>query len=195
MIIENIYPIPIGIMTATKNEVDLINKQYTEFSEVINNVLEPTWGDTVLSSFNSLEDYLSQFNQTSLSNFIDKNVFEFYQKLTDGFVKPGTKDDPYIRQSWINVCRKYGFQERHNHVTRTGYRVGISGVYYTQTSGKDGNLDFFPPDLYERNYPFIYTVEPAVGKLVLFRSELYHRVRANLTECDRISVSFNYKFL
>ena len=99
-----------------------------------------------------------------------------------------------MRESWVNVSQKYGYQERHNHVAKRTFRVGISGVYYIQTNGHDGNLEFFPPDLYEGHYPATYTVQPEVGKLVLFRSELYHRVRANLTENDRISVSFNYFF-
>jgi len=35
-------------------------------------------------------------------------------------------------------------------------------------------------------------IAPAVGRLVLFRSEVFHRVGANQTDSDRISFSFNY---
>ena len=35
-------------------------------------------------------------------------------------------------------------------------------------------------------------IEPGGGKLVLFRSEVFHRVGVNLTDSDRVSFSFNY---
>jgi len=48
-------------------------------------------------------------------------------------------------------------------------------------------------DARETLKPFIY-VQPAVGDIVLWESWLRHEVPMNLSEEDRISVSFNYSW-
>ena len=67
----------------------------------------------------------------------------------------------------------------------------LRNAYYFATNGQDGELAIFPTDMQAKFFGN-YVIEPQVGKLVLFRSEVFHRVSPNLTESDRISFSFNY---
>jgi Rps23 Pro-64 3,4-dihydroxylase Tpa1-like proline 4-hydroxylase len=100
------------------------------------------------------------------------------------------KIDHQYTQSWINVTKKFGYQERHNH-DRNVEGVPISGVYYFSTNQHDGELAIFPCDMQYKQFEN-YVIEPEVGKLVLFRSDVFHRVGPNLTDTDRVSFSFNY---
>jgi uncharacterized protein (TIGR02466 family) len=79
------------------------------------------------------------------------------------------------------------------------YSAEISGVYYYQTNGKDGDICFINPFNAARYFDFgrvssrsnnIYT--PTVGRLLLFPSYVQHKVRPNKTDNTRISLAFNF---
>lgn len=67
----------------------------------------------------------------------------------------------------------------------------ISGAYYYSTNGEDGDLSIVPTDM-QAKYFGNCVIKPQVGRSVLFRSEVFHRVSPNMTPSDRISFSFNY---
>jgi uncharacterized protein (TIGR02466 family) len=77
----------------------------------------------------------------------------------------------------------------------------ISGVYYVDTTGEDGNLYFLNPNKMMKcskiteNYEQMHFFKPEVGRLFLFPSWLDHGVSENKTKSDRISLSFNIKVL
>jgi len=76
----------------------------------------------------------------------------------------------------------------------------ISGTYYYQTSGDDGDIVFRTPNPFVELELFplggtvdkLYNIKPKVGKIVLFPGWLSHKVESNITDNDRISISFNY---
>lgn len=99
--------------------------------------------------------------------------------------------DLEVKESWINFSKKGGFQHSHNHLPYL-----LSGIYYYQTNGEDGSLQFTSPNpwLNDRTYPFGFdkvTYQPIVGRLIIFPSYLAHLVNINKTDSTRISVSFN----
>ena len=80
----------------------------------------------------------------------------------------------------------------------------ISGTIYLATPKNSGNLKFEDPRLSKfmaaparkthaklTNQTFV-EIEPHAGYVVLFESWLRHQVEPNLTQKDRVSISFNY---
>jgi uncharacterized protein (TIGR02466 family) len=189
MSLHNLFATPVWI-TESKSADELISLQ-DEFAYVMAVMTETDmrnpWGDTVETSFKfaknvNIMDHMPQFKQ-----YIINNVRE-YIKTPAGHPDPGV-----IRESWWNVSRRGGFQHWHTHPLND-----ISGVWFHQTSGRDGNLLLKPTDSalgHSIFSPGFYTVEPKVGKLVLFPSWLEHAVWLNNTDSERITVSFNMKLI
>jgi uncharacterized protein (TIGR02466 family) len=97
-----------------------------------------------------------------------------------------------IIESWVNITNYLQFQHFHIHDA-----CHISGVFYHETSGDDGNIVFHHPSLANRtniitkniSQPIAY--KPEKGKIILFPSFLEHAVDYNKTQKARISVAFN----
>jgi uncharacterized protein (TIGR02466 family) len=98
---------------------------------------------------------------------------------------------------WINKNYQNSFNVRHIH----GNNV-ISGVYYLEAPTYSGNIVFENSDNLKLNSnyldkfedPNFYThfiTDPKKFDLILFFGETIHRVEPNLSNEDRISVSFN----
>lgn len=127
------------------------------------------------------------------------------EKMALGIIDAGVEylgqigyDGPDLRMasSWFNWISKGGFQFDHVH---PGTR--ISGVYYYQTNEEDGDLRFTSPLPHMQMGMWPYDsmimpeqhITPKVGRMVLWPSWLSHRVEPNLTDHDRISLSFTLK--
>tara|TARA_B100002019_G_scaffold64053_1_gene54890 strand:- start:43 stop:669 length:627 start_codon:yes stop_codon:yes gene_type:complete len=137
----------------------------------------------------------------------EKACLGFISTLNDAVVRycqyigfPSTEQyDPkrleYDRKSWINTFKKNSYAHIHSHST-----ADISGVYYYQTTGKDGNL-FFETPVRESTCTDAWVhlsnrcnAPAEVGKMILFPGWLNHGVSQNFTNDDRISISWNIKF-
>ncbi len=101
---------------------------------------------------------------------------------------------------WANVSPRYASNKIHDHANCL-----FSGVYYLQTAEHCGNLMFYDPREARTFYkPSVreytaYTADaiahaPEPGLLLIFPSWLKHGVEPNLSQQDRISISFNYVF-
>ena len=98
---------------------------------------------------------------------------------------------------WSIINKKGSFNIQHNHPN-----AYLSSAYYVRQPEKSGNIKFFDPREQKNiRYPKIknYTdisaviteITPKEGDLLIFPSYLYHSVGENLSEDDRIIVSFN----
>jgi uncharacterized protein (TIGR02466 family) len=103
-----------------------------------------------------------------------------------------------IRDVWINLNHPNATSMPHKHPNHL-----FSGVYYVKCDNPS-TIDFFNPISEHQwvvNNPIIgarnefnsqyISVEPVVGKVVLFPSWLMHSVRPSLNDKDRISIAFN----
>ncbi len=101
---------------------------------------------------------------------------------------------------WANINPKYASNKIHDHANCL-----FSGVYYVQTPENCGNLMFYDPRVARTFYkPAVqkYTAYTAdaiahvaeAGLLLVFPSWLKHGVEPNLSDGDRVSISFNYVF-
>ena len=187
MNIQTLFPTLIGIEQADQKTIEAIASEVLAQRANLESLLAPTWGDNVLSSFEKEKDLFTSAKLRTLQTFVEKSILEFVQATR---VNHALQFDPTYSQSWINITRQFGFQERHNH-ERGADGLPISGAYYFNTNGDDGDFSICPTDM-QAKYFGNYVVKPQVGRLVLFRSEVFHRVGANMTPSDRISFSFNY---
>lgn len=105
-----------------------------------------------------------------------------------------TQKFDYRLTSWITSNDKGEYPPFHNHLN-----ADISGVYYYQTNGEDGNIFFVTPTLAMTNSVFSkladnFHVKPEVGKLLLFPGWLQHGVATNTSNNNRKSLAFNIYF-
>ena len=105
-----------------------------------------------------------------------------------------------LTAAWLNVNKMGGYHVQHKHM-----HAALSGTYYLKgvESGAEGNIvwrnptaiDYHMPHTIVENFTNItsgsYNEKPEKGKLVLFPSWLEHYVEPNLTNEDRISMSFD----
>ena len=103
-----------------------------------------------------------------------------------------------LRNLWININGYKDLNTRHTHPNCL-----ISGVFYVKVPDESSRIRFFHPafHLMMREWPktlkfnnctsSIWDMNPKKGRLLLFPSWLEHEVSANLSQENRISISFN----
>jgi uncharacterized protein (TIGR02466 family) len=168
-------------------EVVEIQKEVGEVLPRYRSLLGQAWDDTALSSFAHRSGEDGFLGDTPLLKTYITSQVETYLKE----VKASATDVRLI-SSWINVCPNGGYQHFHNHP-----QSDVSGVYYYQTTGKDGLTVFRSDSSSLRNTYWLeyrdVKYQPKEGMLVLFPSFLEHKVTVNETNSERISVAFNIR--
>lgn len=147
-----------------------------------------TWGDKVYTTFNYNKNIL-KFLPNIEADIVDLIQFNVNCNTVEIF------------ESWFSVTNFGGYQSYHIHYAKnntTNVNI-ISGVYYIQTDSKDGNIVFDPEDnqILYNNFPISegFSIIPEIGKVLLFPSDLRHKVSKNQTSHSRISLAFNCKIL
>ena len=143
------------------------------------------------------------------SPFFNINESEPVKKLISSFIKSLpeimtehmgwriNKDKITILDMWSIVNKKNTFNVQHSHPNSL-----LSAAYYVKAKKNSGNIKFFDPKEMKTMYhpPIqkfneisaeIIKIEPEEGKLLLFPSYLNHAVEENLSDEDRIVISFN----
>jgi uncharacterized protein (TIGR02466 family) len=97
---------------------------------------------------------------------------------------------------WANINSNYNYNQLHVHPGAI-----LSGVYYVKKPDNSGPIEFMRSDGGEHftnpNQKSFFTdgwamFEAAEGTLVIFPGWLKHSVGANLSQEERISISFNF---
>ena len=148
------------------------------------------WNDGVRTNIKSRYNTIADFQMKNLAAYIETHVKKYVQMINAWEPKPNK-----LGHSWINFVDTGLGQDWHQHQDAT-----ISGTYYYQTSGNDGDISFRTPNQFIELELFpigntvnkVYNITPKVGKIVLFPGWLSHRVEPNTCDDTRISISFNY---
>ncbi|MBD3763923.1 MAG: hypothetical protein IE927_04085 [Rhodobacterales bacterium] len=150
-------------------------------------------GYTSYASLNDLPWRMPVF--ADLEKALDRHVAAFCDDL--GFDLQGRK--PKCNALWINILPEGGTHASHIHphsvISGTTYVAMPEGTSALKL--EDPRLPMMmlaPPvrkDAAQMLQRFVY-VTPAVGEVLMWESWLRHEVPMNLSEEDRISVSFNY---
>jgi len=132
------------------------------------------------------------------AELIDINIFcinalnTFFNKIYN----PISDIEIYITQSWIN----YTYNNQYHHI-HTHPNSLVSGVLYINAEKKSDNITFSRSnnykmiEIYPKSYNDYNTDEVdfkvGTGELLLFLSNLQHRVEVKKTKTPRISLAFN----
>ena len=132
--------------------------------------LNRPWDDGMLTSFrthwkkeDSEEGRHNMFLESCplLKSYVNRHVDRFIEF----FDRYKTFSKYEIMESWFNKGEKHSYQNYHIHAG-----ADISGVYYHQTNGKDGNITFRTDSLGIRSskiYPYYdMSQEPRKGKIL-----------------------------
>ena len=98
---------------------------------------------------------------------------------------------------WAIINKKNSFNVMHNH-----QNCYLSASYYVRKPENSGDITFFDPkeaktyrfpkiEKYTEYSTETVTIEPGEGDLLIFPSYLYHSVGENLSDDNRVVVSFN----
>lgn len=132
---------------------------------------------------------------------IDRLVGEIQKRAN--ILKPvfGFKKDYrlYLSNLWININQTSSFNRPHVHTESV-----FSGVYYVDCFADSGKLVLLNPsmaqkilineydlDFFTEFSSSVMSVDPEIGKLIIFPSWVEHYVEPNLNPEERISIAFN----
>lgn len=132
-----------------------------------------------------------------LQKALDKHVAAFVEDL--GFDLQGRKLK--CDSFWINVLPEGGTHGSHIHphsvISGTTYVAMPEGTSALKLEDPRHAMMMHAPlrkkDAPQELQPFVY-VKPEVGEVLLWESWLRHEVPMNMSEDERISVSFNYNW-
>ena len=170
----------------------------TELENYILNLKKKDEKGTKKSNAGGWHSHNFDINNDNKAKKFAKIFEEFYKKVIIN--KMGWKYDSNkvkMEAMWSIINKKGSFNIQHNHPNSF-----LSAAYYVRHPEKSGNIRFFDPREQKNiRYPKIkkYTdlsaviieKDPKEGDLLIFPSYLYHSVGENLSEDDRIIVSFN----
>ena len=106
-----------------------------------------------------------------------------------------------ITNMWAIINKNKAFNEKHHHGNSS-----LSAAYYVKAENNSGNIVFFDPrQANVFHHPSakkandlngqVKSITPKAGTLVLFPSYLEHKVEENLSDEERIVVSFNVSLI
>lgn len=143
----------------------------------------------------------SPFFNMKESEIIKKFISSFNDSLSEIMTEHMgwkiNKEKIMILDMWSVVNTKNTFNVQHAHPNSL-----LSAAYYVKAKKNSGQINFYDPkDMKVMYHPPIHNyneisaeiikVEPEEGKLILFPSYLNHSVGENLSDEDRIVISFN----
>jgi uncharacterized protein (TIGR02466 family) len=172
----------------------LEEKAYKLYQDIKN--IKTSWN---CGTFNTLGNY----NYKTDNDQIIQSLVNLSLDRIENFSKRYGIDESFSLRCddlWINISKPGDFQEFHNHAGSH-----FSAVYYVNCRDKSGDIVFSPSHILTDMFPLpiknytqasfnscYYT--PKNAMLLLFRSNLTHMVKQNLSEYDRISISMNFTY-
>ena len=178
---------PTQILTTTyQNNIDCMIDEILNLSRFPNNIIKSNYG-----GWHSETNLFKNPKFFELCNFIDN------------FCNASLGLNVKFHQMWACINKKYDHNVIHTH---NAYQ--LSGVFYLKTSKDCGDIVFRDPRSGALHSPhFIYNTHkknfvdqvfeyftPKENLIILFPSFLEHFVLPNLSDQDRISISFDLTF-
>jgi uncharacterized protein (TIGR02466 family) len=156
---------------------------------------------------NKLEQDCYNFSKQTVSNSRSGTGFQYHEFYCDELISEikesiPQREDCLLKKLeanfWVNINQKNDYNAIHHHGPFSGN--ALSGVFYVKTPENCGNIRIYDPrnvltdapDLKYYNFGNDYHwFKPKPNLLLIFPSWLHHLVEPNLSEEDRISISFN----
>ena len=196
--INPIFPLPIFIDQAEGSEYESIQKELTTVKSKLK--FNDRGSHMILNDDPFRSHFLSQYKCSHTLNLINNSIKSYINSVTPNlkFVQSIYGEDTIqsqwvIIESWMTKTIKGRCAREHSHG-----QADISGVYYFDTNGSDGNLIFVNSYKHLESNMLLNelvnkdTVMPLENGLIfLWPGQLNHYTFMNKTDHERISVSFN----
>ena len=189
MTINAIFPLPLFMNKATGETFNNINDELTNVADNIDFSHREGWdSNTHMLTPNA-------FERNILVDYDCKNFIKFLEECIYDFVYPILKHDGFdycMSACWMTKTLKNQYAKEHHHGT-----ADISGVYYVDTTGDDGNLFFDNIHSSACSNPLISKINAKEimplenGLIMMWPGYLKHGTFSNKTDHARISLSFN----
>ena len=191
MISKNLFQTPVQVSKSDFGllNVDLVKLAYKLKEE--NNFIETTEQKGFQSIIYNHKDFIATHQ------FIDLQINSINNFIQEYCLKKNNEWN--VKGIWFNINPKHSYNNLHTHSD-----CDFSAVYYLQVPKNSGSIIFENPNPVMLNHKFFqnqfdyneinsnsYEIEPEEDMLILFPSYLPHRVQQNLSDKDRISLSFN----
>ena len=169
--------------------------------ELLNYILELQKNDKTGNTHSNKGGWHSQnfdiVNQGPPINFLNKIKDYLKHIISNEFGWKYVPNKQRIVAMWAIINKKNSFNVMHNH-----QNCYFSSAYYVKKPKSSGDITFFDPkeaktyrfpkiEKYTEYSAEAITIKPEEGDLLIFPSYLYHSVSENLSEDDRVVVSFN----
>ena len=186
--VTNIFPVPIH-----QFDVNGFSEIQNIYERLINPILKEDKGVEISNYGGWQSSSFRVENEDDLLHFFLINCLASFPPLK--------KTVNMFVVGWININRPGDFNIKHSHPTSD-----LSGVLWIKTPNNCGNIQFHSPSSFEtfleiesytddfrnsNNYHHAYWLPAKEGRMLIFPSHLEHDVKENLSNEDRISVSFN----
>ncbi len=189
-----------AVLSETSPEVDYAELEASCYAIAEDDEAGQEWceqnGYPGYTSYASLDDLPWRFPIFGdVKKALDKHVASFAKDLHFDLDEKKLKLDSL----WINILPEGGIHTSHLHPHSV-----ISGTTYVSMPEGTSALKLEDPrsarmmaapgrtkDAPQKLQPFVY-IQPSVGDVLLWESWLRHEVPMNMSEDERISVSFNY---
>jgi uncharacterized protein (TIGR02466 family) len=187
MTVENIYPTKVY-----STIVDNVDEVQNEISAIYNDIQFVSSGHHrgYANQITDIQkDAITEFTLVKTASTIDRHLRQYCDSL-------GFPFRPYRLYSWFTKNEPGDYLQIHHHND-----VDITGTYYFQSNGEDGDFFFETPVgpaphslCFSGQHTRIY-LQPNTGKLILFPGWLSHGVLKNTATTARVGLSFNVSFM
>jgi len=183
-LVKDLFPRPLYV---TALERQFTDAEMEVFDDVSKNLQQNTFN---LQSQDV--DVLERPEMKELKEFVLSHINNYKEDI----LSVRDEVDFYITQSWMNYTGNEEMHHEHWHPNSI-----ISGVMYIQTNEKDSvsfikdvekrTIQFSLPKAYNKYNTDEMHIPVKNNMLLLFPSDIYHRVNTKKTDGDRISMAFN----
>tara|TARA_B100000482_G_scaffold188001_1_gene167318 strand:- start:1713 stop:2339 length:627 start_codon:yes stop_codon:yes gene_type:complete len=184
-----IFPIPIYCNKVNDDKFDGLQEELKTVVDKLEFSQQENW------SRDTHELNKDPFSRNLIEEYQLEKFKEFITISVNDYLKKATNFDwfPFVIEScWVTKTKKGHYAHEHHH----GH-ADLSGVYYFNTNGEDGRLQFDNiHSIMSGNFIFgnmnSKIVAPLeTGLLMLWPGPLKHGTQTNDTDNERISFSFN----
>ena len=186
--VDYIFPVPIYV-----NYIDNYQEIQDELLTGVSHCdfgMHPNWGHTHFLSDVTFDQHFVNDNRCDkFKEELDWHVRKYAKE--SGMVDQHSIDkfDYDLKDSWVALFKKHNYAHIHSHG-----EADISGVYYIQTPPKTtqnvGKI-FFQDDRISQERSV--EIPSDQGVIILFPGYLKHGVQTNISDIERLSLSFNIK--
>jgi len=197
--VEPWFPIPLYVNKVQKQNFNAIQQDFQRVVDDLNSkegfTYREDWNSHKTSDVTFSKNLFAEYNLKLFQQELDEHIFSYLKIINSPVVAREETFKYQIFGSWMTLSGKKDYAHIHTHGSSD-----ISGVYYFKTNGNDGDIFFENPMRYlENSYCFSHlnaraSWKPEVGKIILFPGWMPHGVTTNITDNERISISFNILF-